>query len=153
MDSWLALAACGWQKGSWLTSFLRHREKLRVASASNSLPCNWHKAFLTIALEAETLWAGHAWMMQSLSCAWFVFAFGRCPPYLLEVQGHGTALLQELPVCMDSSSAIFSSTLLELRHDAEHRGRTGSRTSAVKSMEKMLRNALAFNQDIDALDV
>ena len=32
MDSWPALAACGWQKGRRLTSVLRQREKLSVAS-------------------------------------------------------------------------------------------------------------------------
>ena len=122
-------------------------------SASNSLACNQCKAFLTISFEAKTVWARHASMMQSLSCAWFVFALGRFPQHQpgrlkeenlhqshLLCAGAKQALLQELPLCMDSSSAIFSSF-----HALGARARGGAqrsdrqpRTSAVKSMEKIM---------------
>ena len=93
MDSWLALAkysqsllACNSlplgaaSKGA----FQHFRCHSLPKSASNSLACNRRKAFSTITLEAKTFWAGQAWMMQSLSCAWFMFALGRFPSHLLK---------------------------------------------------------------------
>ena len=113
MDSWLALAACGWQKGRRRTSVLRHREKFRVAldwcstQATTALQGLKHARDMHSARLENGQRRSHnsaRWTSRLLSSTFDVIHFRNLPPRVLLATGARLSWLLPLRLRQSTSS-------------------------------------------------